>query len=367
MDDVRLILEVEKRPVVYDTRDLFYKDNARKDKAWREIGDIIGVDADTCRAKWRGLRDCFVKNRKRCLALGPTASVQKDWKYGEIMSFLLPYVSIRRKKESLAPGSEENGGAETPKPMPEDISLAATPEITGATQSSTLSLPGDTPRGSRDSHQPPLTVRPRDPSPQARPPKRSKTNNTDVMDRLMSLLQEPQSKPYIPATTQDESYHFALSLVPLLSRLTDDNREQAKLQMLTLLHNFTKAQEANNSIQIVDWQGINSFSQIPVPLSSHPTPIIPGTSNATQTNTFQVQCQTNSKQETFSEDRCPVPVALKRAFKQEMGEMDVIRITGEGRDDDGTVEDMNGHTRQDVSTIVVEKEEQEEETDDSGG
>ncbi|KAG7521738.1 hypothetical protein JOB18_005959 [Solea senegalensis] len=45
MDDERLIMEVEKYKILYDTTDPYYKDNVRKDKAWFLIAGVLGVDA----------------------------------------------------------------------------------------------------------------------------------------------------------------------------------------------------------------------------------------------------------------------------------------------------------------------------------
>lgn len=58
----------------------------------------------------------------------------------------------------------------------------------------------------------------------------------------MSLLQEPVPKPHMPDAELDESYHFALSLVPMLHRLDKDRRQQAKIEILYTLHNLEKGQ-----------------------------------------------------------------------------------------------------------------------------
>ena len=46
MDDERLIVEVEKHKIIYETNHPFYKDNGRKDKAWHLIAAILGVDGE---------------------------------------------------------------------------------------------------------------------------------------------------------------------------------------------------------------------------------------------------------------------------------------------------------------------------------
>ncbi|KAF4097100.1 hypothetical protein G5714_023069 [Onychostoma macrolepis] len=97
MDDERFILEIEKHTVLYDITNPFYKDNAKKEKAWRLIAGVVGVEVDVCRTRWKTLRDAFVKNRKNTnLPSGSAGGNQKDWKYSEIMSFLLPHLQPRR-------------------------------------------------------------------------------------------------------------------------------------------------------------------------------------------------------------------------------------------------------------------------------
>lgn len=59
-----------------------------------------------------------------------------------------------------------------------------------------------------------------------------KPQMSDVEERLLSILQEPLPKP---ESDLDESYHFALSLVPLLYKLDHNRRQQAKIGILNLL------------------------------------------------------------------------------------------------------------------------------------
>lgn len=46
----------------------------------------------------------------------------------------------------------------------------------------------------------------------------------------------------MPDGELDESYHFALSLVPMLHRLDKDKRQQAKIEILNTLHNLENSQ-----------------------------------------------------------------------------------------------------------------------------
>lgn len=60
----------------------------------------------------------------------------------------------------------------------------------------------------------------------------SRSPSTDREERLLPVLRERHP---IPETALNESYHFALSLVPLLSKLDHNKRQHAKIGMLNLL------------------------------------------------------------------------------------------------------------------------------------
>ena len=66
--------------------------------------------------------------------------------------------------------------------------------------------------------------------------------DTGIGDRLMSLLEQPVPKPHIPDDELDEAYHFAMSIVPMLHRLNKDSRQQAKMEILTVLHRLESGQ-----------------------------------------------------------------------------------------------------------------------------
>ncbi|TWW63670.1 hypothetical protein D4764_03G0006780 [Takifugu flavidus] len=48
MDEEKLITEVKNHSMIYDNSHRFYKDNYKKEKAWKDIAEAMGVD---------GLRD----------------------------------------------------------------------------------------------------------------------------------------------------------------------------------------------------------------------------------------------------------------------------------------------------------------------
>lgn len=46
MDDLRVIMEVQRHRILYDTANPFYKDNYRKEQAWSEISAALGADRE---------------------------------------------------------------------------------------------------------------------------------------------------------------------------------------------------------------------------------------------------------------------------------------------------------------------------------
>ncbi|CAL8310383.1 unnamed protein product [Boreogadus saida] len=58
MDDERLVLEVEKYLELYDQSSRHYKDNSKKDIAWRAIALEIG-SSGRCRVQDRASSDTF--------------------------------------------------------------------------------------------------------------------------------------------------------------------------------------------------------------------------------------------------------------------------------------------------------------------
>ncbi|XP_019129362.1 transcription factor Adf-1-like [Larimichthys crocea] len=238
MDDERLIVEVEQHKIIYDITHPFYKDNGHKDRAWHLIAEVLEVDADTCKARWRALRDSFVKNRKKS---GLVGGIQKEWKYTDIMSFLLPYIQPRSSKINLSQLQNVEEWSGNPQSLSEFEDRSSTPQqpFTSQAPSASASAPASTSR-SRSPRD-----RPSRPAVAAQAPqesRRGQTTDTDIGERLISLLEQPVPKPHMPDGELDEAYYFALSIVPMLHRLNKDNLQQAKLEILALLYNYERDQ-----------------------------------------------------------------------------------------------------------------------------
>lgn len=250
IDEEQLIMEVENHSILYDTNHPFYKDCNRKEKTWCDVAALLRVDVEQCKAKWRLLRDSYVKSRKKSTLLSESVGgLQREWKFEKIMSFLLPYLRHRRtSRRNFLTGPQTEVEGERPG-SPLSLTGQDEPPGTEATRSTTpspapsLSLPTST-----DRERPSRSRSPRERTRSTGVQKstrdtRRATRQRDTGDRLLPLLEELVPKPYMPDTELDESYHFALSIVPMLKRLDKNKRHQAKLDILNTLYCLEYSQQ----------------------------------------------------------------------------------------------------------------------------
>ncbi|KAJ8004451.1 hypothetical protein DPEC_G00135840 [Dallia pectoralis] len=202
----------------------------------RNVGDSTN-QVEVCKAKWQPLSDSFVKE---VYASGSAGGPQKEWKYKDIMCFVLPHLQQRSSRSSLSGlFAEERSsaplsgcGSDDSGPLTESVPLDSQgPETVSPSPSRpTASGIRDRPHRSRS---------PREKVPHGRSVTDTRGSHrarrSDVEERLLSILQEPLFKPQ---TELDESYHFAMSLVPLLNRLDHNRRQQAKIAILNALQNI---------------------------------------------------------------------------------------------------------------------------------
>ncbi|XP_066908225.1 uncharacterized protein [Halyomorpha halys] len=92
--DVRLIEEISRWPILYNTSCKEYKNVQMKNRVWSDItsklfGNSNDIIEEKVKTKWKNLRDTFVKSlRKEC----PNT---KKWKHEEQMRFLLPHIKTK--------------------------------------------------------------------------------------------------------------------------------------------------------------------------------------------------------------------------------------------------------------------------------
>lgn len=133
---------------------------------------------------------------------------------------------------------------------------------------------GNTTSGVTDRHHRSRSPRDRVPQvPTATEARRShRPQTSDVEERLLAILQEPLPKP---ESELDESYHFALSLVPLLHKLDHNRRQQAKIGILNLLQQI----ESSPALRQEPAAHSSAFHSHPPPMFHTPTATLsrPGT------------------------------------------------------------------------------------------
>ncbi|KAJ8368185.1 hypothetical protein SKAU_G00082130 [Synaphobranchus kaupii] len=108
----KLILAVSEHPVIYDRSFEGYRDRIIKNTAWRKVSETTGLPVEECRRNWRDLRDVYVREKreeKRKRANGDS-SHKRPWRYCQIMSFLLPFITSRVTSSNMKEDGREGDG-----------------------------------------------------------------------------------------------------------------------------------------------------------------------------------------------------------------------------------------------------------------
>ncbi|CAG9786383.1 unnamed protein product [Diatraea saccharalis] len=93
MNEVDLIKEVEKRPILYDKSVSGFNKTKLRDDAWKEVQEALNVSESECKKRWRSLRDSFIKLQR-------THGGRTRWPYHHAMRFLLPHVEPKSESSS---------------------------------------------------------------------------------------------------------------------------------------------------------------------------------------------------------------------------------------------------------------------------
>ncbi|XP_015372800.1 PREDICTED: transcription factor Adf-1-like [Diuraphis noxia] len=96
----QLIVEVEKRPVLYDKSLGTYKNATYREEIWKEVAnELKNDDVNTVKKRWRSLRDTFIKMHKsQKQPSGSGGGKKSKWSYYSQMTFLIPYIRACAKK-----------------------------------------------------------------------------------------------------------------------------------------------------------------------------------------------------------------------------------------------------------------------------
>ncbi|XP_025205467.1 uncharacterized protein LOC112601856 [Melanaphis sacchari] len=96
--DLIMINKIKQHQVLYDTDEDQYKYIDKRDKAWKEVADELGMPVNDVKLRWKRLRDNFRVSIKRTKGLNLKPGLPfvegKPWKYQREMEFLLPFMQI---------------------------------------------------------------------------------------------------------------------------------------------------------------------------------------------------------------------------------------------------------------------------------
>ncbi|CAB3223643.1 unnamed protein product [Arctia plantaginis] len=115
MNEIDLIREVEKHPILYDKSVSGFNKTKLRDDAWKEVHIALHVSESECKKRWRSLRDSFIKLQR-------THGGRTRWPYHQAMRFLLPHIEPKdnaSKKEAEESDGEEEMRQRAPQSLPD--------------------------------------------------------------------------------------------------------------------------------------------------------------------------------------------------------------------------------------------------------
>ncbi|XP_045504383.1 transcription factor Adf-1-like [Colias croceus] len=210
-----IIIEVEKRPALYDKSLKQYKDRNIKARLWQEVYQNVCrewtnlSEADkknkgsSIQKKWKNMKDCFAKELAAHQGKSGQAAPPKKRKYVHFDSMLFLIPSMQKRETSSNIMSSVS---------PQDINVSSP----ASTQDRTL------PATAQNS-QPQIALRKKNCS--------GSNNSIDYEKQLLDILKEKQ----VHENEDDEEKNFALMLVPMLRKLNEDQKHYAKIEILNVL------------------------------------------------------------------------------------------------------------------------------------
>ncbi|XP_077523259.1 uncharacterized protein LOC144134170 [Amblyomma americanum] len=99
-----LIIEVSKRPLLWDVKDNIFRNKSTKESLWEEVRDAIRAIDDTVTveeiiARWKNLKDTYrreIKDEKDGKKSGSGATAKTAWPHLKQMEFLRDSMETRR-------------------------------------------------------------------------------------------------------------------------------------------------------------------------------------------------------------------------------------------------------------------------------
>ncbi|XP_072933169.1 uncharacterized protein [Epargyreus clarus] len=103
----QFIETVKQFPILWNTQSKDYHNLIKKDVVWKRIVEEISnpdiPDVKTAKNEWKKLRDSHRESLKRMKAStsGQAASPTNNWKYAELLEFLLPHMKNHKRTDNV--------------------------------------------------------------------------------------------------------------------------------------------------------------------------------------------------------------------------------------------------------------------------
>ncbi|XP_037547918.1 transcription factor Adf-1-like [Nematolebias whitei] len=241
--EMRLTEEIRKHKNLYDTSVREYKDFQRSRNSWNEIAQTLGKDAALCKAKWKYLRDRFVKARKKMRGKSGDGANGGVPPIFHMLSWLDTFIKSR-ETETNVPADFNGSSSGVPSPAcSSNNSNQWAPSPSGSSSNNTN--PCDSPALSALSSSHPACSS-EFPAPRESSPPGTSTPTRTKLGRkrqwreiaLMKRLEAIDQRRVKRALRDDEDTRFASAMADLLKKLPSGVKSQARFRVHELLFNI---------------------------------------------------------------------------------------------------------------------------------
>ncbi|GFR93917.1 transcription factor Adf-1 [Elysia marginata] len=243
LNDEDLLAAVRCRPAMYDK---FHKDHCNRDllrRLWKEIAAETGVDVMVCKTRWNSMRDYFLRKYREGNRPGqPTPNGKRIWPYFDMLSFLIPFVSINRdfsngSINTTGDGADGFDGEDTGSTGNGNNTPAETP--TKIEPRSRSASPVD----SETNHSiPPVTPRPSISHPHSSHNAIRIANVNTLRKRKVNTVSNV--KPVKVVKREENSHeHFFRSILPMLEKFSDIETLMFRSEVNSLVLKYLQRQD----------------------------------------------------------------------------------------------------------------------------
>lgn len=106
MFEERLVREIRERKCLYEKIHRDYNNYKMKEMAWDEISAILGTPVNKCKARWKSLRERYVREVKRNIRMGCPLD-NSSWHLFSKMSFIKAFICPRSRTPNSTQDNED--------------------------------------------------------------------------------------------------------------------------------------------------------------------------------------------------------------------------------------------------------------------